>query len=98
MCSDDLTAVGSILMLQQAGLRVPEDVSVVGSDDIQLARLWRPALTTIRLPRDIMGKLAFSALETMLHLKRRPGAEYVLETQLIVRQSTAPPSEHKLHY
>jgi DNA-binding LacI/PurR family transcriptional regulator len=96
LCSDDITAIGSILALQQAGLRVPEDVSVVGSDDIQLARLWRPSLTTIRLPRDAMGKLAFTALETMLHLKRRPGAEYVLETQLVVRQSTAPPRDHKL--
>jgi DNA-binding LacI/PurR family transcriptional regulator len=95
LCSDDITAIGSILALQQAGLRVPEDVSVVGSDDIQLARLWRPSLTTIRLPRDAMGKLAFTALETMLHLKRRPGAEYVLETQLVVRQSTAPPRYQK---
>jgi LacI family transcriptional regulator len=97
LCSDDVTAIGTILMLQDAGLRVPEDVSIVGSDDIQLARLWRPALTTIRLPRDTMGKLAFSALETMLRLKRRPGAEYVLETQLIVRQSTAPPRDRKPH-
>jgi DNA-binding LacI/PurR family transcriptional regulator len=97
LCSDDVTAAGAIRMLQEAGLRVPEDVSVVGSDDIQLARLWRPALTTIRLPRDTLGKLAFSALETMLHLKRRRGAEYVLETQLIVRQSTAPPPDKKPH-
>ena len=95
LCSNDLTAIGSILTLQQAGLRVPEDVSVVGSDDIQFARLWSPALTTIRLPRDTLGKLAFSALERMLHLKRRPGAEYVLETQLIVRQSTASPPDEK---
>lgn len=91
LCSNDLTAIGAILTLQEAGLQVPKDVSVVGSDDIQFAHLWRPALTTIRLPRDTLGKLAFSALERMLHLKRRSGAEYVLETELIVRQSTAAP-------
>jgi LacI family transcriptional regulator len=91
LCSNDLTAIGSILALQEAGWRVPQDVSVVGSDDIQFSHLWRPALTTIRLPRDTLGRLAFGALERMLQLKRRSGEEYVLETKLIRRQSTAAP-------
>jgi DNA-binding LacI/PurR family transcriptional regulator len=88
LCSNDLTAIGAISALQNAGLRVPEDVSVVGSDDILFARLAQPPLTTVRLPREVLGKLAFEALEKMLRSKQRKGAEYVLETELVVRRSS----------
>jgi DNA-binding LacI/PurR family transcriptional regulator len=90
LCSNDLTAIGAITALQDAGLQVPEDVSVVGFDDIYLARIMRPALTTVNLPREQVGALAFEALQKMLRSKARPGAEYVVETQLQIRKSTAP--------
>lgn len=90
LCSNDLTAIGAMIALQDAGVRVPEDVSVVGFDDIDLAHITRPALTTVNLPRERVGALAFEALQKMLRTKARPGAEYVVETQLQVRKSTAP--------
>jgi DNA-binding LacI/PurR family transcriptional regulator len=89
-CGNDLTAIGALAALEDAGLRVPDDVSVVGSDDILFARLARPPLTTVKLPRELLGKLAFKALEKMLRSKQRRGAEYVLRTQLVVRGSTGP--------
>ncbi|HEV2495798.1 MAG TPA: substrate-binding domain-containing protein [Terriglobia bacterium] len=87
-CGNDLTAIGVLAALEDAGLSVPGDVSVVGSDDILFARLARPPLTTVKLPRELLGKLAFRALEKMLRSKQRRGAEYVLRTQLVVRGST----------
>lgn len=90
LCSNDLTAIGALSALRGAGVRVPGDVSVVGFDDIYFARLAYPALTTVSLPRDCLGKLAFEALQKMLRSKGRRGVEYVLETHLVVRESTAP--------
>lgn len=90
LCSHDFTAIGVIATLQDAGFRVPQDVSVVGGDDTLYARLAQPPLTTVRMPREVLGKMAFEALETMLRSKRRSGAEYVLETQVVIRQSTGP--------
>ncbi len=88
LCINDLTAIGAILALREAGVRVPEDVSVIGSEDIYFARVAHPPLTTVRLARDRLGRLAFEALEKMLRSQRRRGGEYVLETQLVIRQST----------
>lgn len=88
LCSNDLTAIGTMKALAEAGVRVPEDVSVVGFDDIDFARLAYPPLTTVNLSRDRLGKLAFEALHKMLRSKRREGAEYVVESHLVIRQST----------
>jgi len=61
----------------------------VGIDNITFATLARPSLTTINVPREKLGESAFFALEKMLTLKRHRGAEYLLETELVVRKSTA---------
>jgi len=90
LCGNDLTAIGVMSALEGAGLRVPEDVSVVGFDDIYFAHLARPALTTIRLSREGLGRLAFEALDKTLRSKRRRGALYTGETELVVRDSTGP--------
>jgi DNA-binding LacI/PurR family transcriptional regulator len=90
-CGSDLIAMGAMKALEESGVRIPEDVSVIGIDDIAFAFLTRPPLTTISVPRERLGRTAFQALEKMLTLKRRKGAEYYLETELIVRRSTAPP-------
>ncbi len=92
-CGSDLIAMGAMSALEDAGIRVPEDVSIVGIDDISFAFLARPPLTTISVPRERLGMLAFEALEKMLRLKRRKGADYYLETELITRKSTAPPRQ-----
>jgi DNA-binding LacI/PurR family transcriptional regulator len=89
-CGNDLIAMGAMSALEESGVRVPEDVSVIGIDDIFFAFLARPPLTTIRVPREQLGIKAFEALERMLKLKRRKGANYTLETDLVVRRSTAP--------
>jgi DNA-binding LacI/PurR family transcriptional regulator len=89
-CGNDLIAMGAMSALEESRVRVPEDVSVIGIDDIFFAFLARPPLTTIRVPREQLGIQAFEALERMLKLKRRKGANYTLETDLVVRRSTAP--------
>jgi len=89
-CGNDLIAMGAMSALEESGVRVPEDVSVIGIDDIFFAFLARPPLTTIRVPREQLGIQAFEALERMLRLKRKKGANYTLETDLVVRRSTAP--------
>jgi DNA-binding LacI/PurR family transcriptional regulator len=89
-CGSDLIAMGAMSALEEAGVEIPTDVSVVGIDDISFACLARPPLTTIRVPREIVGKVAFEALEKMLRLKRRSGADYYVDTELVIRKSTAP--------
>jgi LacI family repressor for deo operon, udp, cdd, tsx, nupC, and nupG len=89
-CGSDLIAMGAMNALEEEGVQVPGDVSVVGIDDISFAFLARPPLTTISVPRERLGVIAFEALEKVLKLKRRKGADYYLETELVVRGSTAP--------
>src|SRR5882762_8308552 len=95
-CGSDLIAMGAMSALEEAGVKIPEDVSVIGIDDISFAFLTRPPLTTIRVPREQLGTIAFEALDKMLSLKRRRGADYYLETELVVRKSTAAAREHSL--
>ncbi|MHB1938936.1 MAG: LacI family DNA-binding transcriptional regulator [Acidobacteriaceae bacterium] len=94
-CGSDLIAMGAMSALEEAGVRIPEDVSIVGIDDIPFASLSRPPLTTISVPREQLGVTAFQALDKMLKLKRKRGAEYTLETNLVVRGSTAPATQKK---
>jgi DNA-binding LacI/PurR family transcriptional regulator len=88
-CGSDLIAMGAMSALEEAGVAIPEEVSVIGIDDIAFASLARPPLTTIAVPRERLGTIAFQALDKMLGLKRRRGADYYLETELVVRRSTA---------
>lgn len=86
--ANDLAAVGVLACLRDRGLRVPEDVSVVGFDDVPVARDVTPALTTVRVPMREMGR------QSMLLALRDPQApvELVrLETDLVERDSVAPP-------
>jgi len=88
-CASDLIAMGAIMALEEAGIDVPNDISIVGIDDIPFSFLVRPALTTIRVPREQLGKVSFDALEKLLKLKRHKGAQYVVDTELVLRKSTA---------
>jgi LacI family transcriptional regulator len=78
-------------VLEEARVRVPEDISVVGCDDIFFARLSRPPLTTVHVPREKLGTLSFEAIEKILASKTRKGREYTLATRLVVRGSTGLP-------
>src|SRR5262249_49657163 len=86
---NDVSALGAIRALFEAGLRVPEDVSVVGFDDIQSAAFQHPGLTTIRQPLHKMGKtLAETVLRRIKSAHDRTHV-IVVEPELIVRESTA---------
>ena len=88
LCSNDLTAIGALRALFRAGIRVPEDVSVVGADDIPFAALTHPPLSTVRIPREKLGELACEVLQQMLSEKKL-GSEWLLDTELVIRESTA---------
>jgi LacI family transcriptional regulator len=88
---DDASAIGAIRAFLDAGLRVPEDVSVVGFDDIQNAAYHNPRLTTVRQPLREMGRIAAQVLLDRINgVKRTDGSFVIVEPELIVRDSTGP--------
>jgi DNA-binding LacI/PurR family transcriptional regulator len=88
LCGNDMTAIGVMSGLEELGLGVPRDVSVVGFDDVFFAQLAHPPLTTIHLAREGLGQLALELLEKTPRLKGRIGVEHSFETELVVRKST----------
>jgi DNA-binding LacI/PurR family transcriptional regulator len=86
---NDISAIGSIRAFQEAGLRVPEDVSVVGFDDIQIAVHNSPSLTTVRQPLRKMGEIAARTLLNCIESGKGGVAEIIIEPEFVVRQSTA---------
>ncbi|TDD87509.1 LacI family transcriptional regulator [Actinomadura darangshiensis] len=82
---NDLVAIGLIEGLEELGVRVPDDVSVIGIDDSVTGRLHRPKLTTVAMPTADAGRMAVDLLIKSM------SAATVLETHLVVRESTAPP-------
>jgi LacI family transcriptional regulator/LacI family repressor for deo operon, udp, cdd, tsx, nupC, and nupG len=97
---NDLVAIGLLARLHSRGLSVPGALSVVGVDDIAMSRMARPALTTVRLPKQEAGRLAVELLLSMLDAPDRPGAAALVDLrgdlqgelhgELIVRESTGP--------
>jgi len=90
-CSNDEMAFGAIRAIKSRGLRVPEDVSVVGFDDIRFGRYWDPPLTTVAQPMADLGREAMNMLIEILTDADVPPSKRILPTQLIVRGSAAPP-------
>jgi LacI family repressor for deo operon, udp, cdd, tsx, nupC, and nupG len=90
-CFNDEMALGAIRWLKSTGRSVPQDVSVVGFDDIEFASFCDPPLTTIEQPTREIGNKAMSVLFEMLSGGKREPALYTLPTKLIVRESAAPP-------
>ena len=88
-CSNDLAAVGALRALDEAGFRVPEDVSLVGFDDIHLAGYLRPALTTVRQPIHELGRRAATLLLEHAVLGE-PDRHEVLDVTLVRRDSARP--------
>lgn len=88
LCGNDLTAFGAMSALHESGRQVPADVSVIGADDILFAQLSHPRLTTVRLPRDLLGRVAFDALERLARGRSKTGEVLEVKTQLVVREST----------
>src|SRR5215831_13214727 len=86
---NDLSAIGALRALRDWGLRVPEDVSVVGFDDINSAAFQIPSLTTVRQPLDKMGALAGEILLQRIQGGANP-VEVTVDPELIIRESTMP--------
>ncbi len=91
--ASDMMAIGAIKVIKEAGLRVPQDISVVGFDDLPVASIVEPALTTVRQPINELGRVAAETLLSLIHDKQAP-QHIVLPTELIIRAScgrgTAP--------
>jgi LacI family transcriptional regulator len=88
VCVNDLTAVGALRELRDRGLRVPEDVSITGFDNVKLAQFCDPPLTTVHIPRDEIGRTICECLmndENALHAH-----EFVIDPELVLRDSTGP--------
>jgi LacI family transcriptional regulator len=87
---NDLSAIGAIWAFQEAGLSMPEDISVVGFDDVPVAVFSSPELTTVRQPLQRMGQIAAKTLIEQIEGKAKFQPEIVIEPELVVRASTGP--------
>jgi len=93
LASNDLTAIGAMGAIHEHGLSIPEDISIVGYDDIQLSAYTQPSLTTLRLPRIEIATAAFRALYSALQPEAKkpyPGEDHDIQPTLILRSSTGP--------
>ncbi len=91
VCSNDMTALGVMRRSFEAGIRIPQDLSVIGFDNIRLAQFVLPPLTSVDMSQAELARLAFRALlaEVQRGAPAARGTEYQLKTNLVLRQSTA---------
>jgi LacI family transcriptional regulator len=95
MCSNDMTAIGVLHKLYRAGLRVPDDLSVIGFDNIHIAEVTIPPLTTVQMSRFDLARAAVTALRAQVESPENsdPQRDYKIQTDLIVRESTGLPRD-----
>ena len=94
-CANDLLALGALSRLAELGIDVPGNVSVAGFDDISVAAITAPSLSTVRLPLRELGRRGFAHADAML--SGRPSIREVLPTELVLRESTAAPPAQPVH-
>jgi LacI family transcriptional regulator len=92
MAGNDLTAIGILHRAYDLRLRAPEDLSVIGFDDITFAEYTQPGLTTVAVPRQEIGRVGFDALWAMINDAGLAGREVRVSTRLVVRQSAGIPA------
>jgi LacI family transcriptional regulator len=91
LCSNDMTALGVLRQLGASGVRVPQEMSVIGFDDIQLADYVQPPLTSVRMSRNDLARGAFAALSAMIQEPEATTRKAIhIPTWLVVRKSTGP--------
>ncbi|MGC1363004.1 MAG: LacI family DNA-binding transcriptional regulator, partial [Silvibacterium sp.] len=90
VCFNDIAAIGAMRGLSDLGLRVPEDISVIGFDDIKAAAFLRPGLTTIRQPLAEMGSFAAQRIMNRLDVMEGFIKQVAFKPELVVRESTGP--------
>lgn len=90
---NDLMAIGAMSAVRSEGLNIPDDVSIVGFDDISISKFLHPPLTTVSQPMQRMGAEAFELLYGLIQKQRdiRQPVHKILPAELVVRESTAPP-------
>lgn len=93
---NDISAMGAIWALREAGLRVPQDVSVIGFDDIPGAAFANPGLTTVRQPLERMGQIAAQTLVNRIEDPDRYVPEIAIEPEFVVRESTGPAAQKQM--
>jgi len=86
---NDISAIGAIRAFQEAGLKVPEDISVVGFDDVPAAEFNHPSLTTVRQPLERMGQIAVEVLIARIEDQGEARQEVAVQPEIVVRESTA---------
>jgi LacI family transcriptional regulator len=90
VCGNDVLAFGALLEAQRMGIAVPEQLSIVGFDDLELAAHLEPALTTVRVPSDEMWRLAVERVLAALRGETPPRATQI-QVSLVLRESSGPP-------
>ena len=91
MCSNDMTAIGVLHKAYRAGLRVPDDLSIIGFDNIHITQMTIPPLTTIQMSCFDLAREAVMALRAHVEQTPAPKRDYPIETRLVVRESTGFP-------
>ncbi|MBM3702872.1 MAG: hypothetical protein FJW63_07805 [Actinobacteria bacterium] len=89
VCSNDLTAIGAMKAFKAGGIKVPDDISIIGLDNIALTEIVSPALTTIELERYRIGKTSMELLLNRIKDKKLPKQTCIFKTKLIIRESTS---------
>lgn len=87
----DIIALGAMRAIRERGLSIPKDISLAGFDGIPLARYLSPGLTTVRLPVMKLGEMAGAMLIQLIHGEKPSKRHVMLDTQLVIRDSTAEP-------
>lgn len=91
IAANDLTAIGALRTIQKHNLSVPRDFSLLGFDDIEIADILHPPLTTLRLSRSELASLFFKSLEALRSQPHADGKQYSIKPTLVVRESTGTP-------
>jgi LacI family transcriptional regulator len=93
VCYNDVAAIGAIRAIRDHGLRIPEDISVVGFDDIESAAFYNPSITTVRQPLHEMGTVAARVLLERVRGQNSVQQMFSVLPELVIRESTCPPPE-----
>ena len=95
VCVNDITAAGALRELRERGLRVPQDISVTGFDNVKLSEFCYPALTTVHIPREKIGNIVCEYLMPQPDKARLPESETVIEPEFVLRDSTGPAPQRR---
>jgi len=89
---NDTIAIGAMKALKEYGYRIPQDISIIGMDDIPFSSICTPPLTTVRVQKDLIGKIAVIQLMTLLQNPEYKNAKTLITGQLVERGSVSPPT------